>query len=125
MRNSFFSPKQTMTVSQKEQTLQRKEHSRQNSIEWVADTEPSKSTTSVKEFTKIDGNATSYAMNRIEANTRIRVQQDVDLVLRNLKLKILSQPCNEVLLTTDKRQNHYKTNEDSITLKEGLLFREY
>ena len=52
--------------------------------------------TSVKEFTKIDGNTTSYSMNGIKANARIRVEQDADLVLKTMKLKILGQPYDEV-----------------------------
>ena len=79
---------------------------------------------SIKEFTKIDGNATSYSIHGIKANARIRKEQDVDLALKNLKLKILAQPY-EVLLTTEKRFKHYKANEDRIILKDGLLFRKY
>ena len=45
--------------------------------------------------------------------------------LEKLKLKILCQPYDEVLLTTDKRYKDYKTNEDRIILKDGLLFRKY
>ena len=78
---------------------------------------------SIKEFTKIDGNTTSYSIHGIKANVRIRVEQDVDLVLKILKLKILGQLHDEVLLTTDKRFKHYKANEDRIILKDGLLFR--
>ena len=52
-----------------------------------------------------------------------QVEQDVDLVLENLKLKTLGQPHDEVLLTTGRRFRHYKANEDRITLKDGLLFR--
>ena len=57
---------------------------------------------SIKEFRKIDGNTTSYSMSGIKANARIRVEQDADLILRNLKLKVLGQPHDEVLMTTDK-----------------------
>ena len=77
----------------------------------------------MKEFTKIDGNTTSYSMNGIKANGRIRVEQDVDLVLKNMKLKILGQPQDEVLFMTDSRYKNYKANEDRIILKDGLLFR--
>ena len=56
---------------------------------------------------------------------RIRVDQDGDLVLNNLKLKILGQPYDDVLLTTDRRFTHYKANEDRIILKDGLLLRKY
>ena len=80
---------------------------------------------SIKEFTKIDGNTTAYSLHGNKANARIRVEQDADLVLKNLKLKILGQPHNDVLLTTDSRFKHYKANEDRIILKDGLLFRRY
>ena len=95
-----------------EQTLERKEQSLQNALK-----------TSVKEFTKIDGNTTSYSMNGIKVNARIRVEQDVGLVLKNMKLKILGQPYDEVLIMTDSRYKNYKANEDRIILKDGLLFR--
>ena len=78
---------------------------------------------SKKEFTKIDGNTTSYSLHGIKANARIRIEQDADLVLKNLKLKTIGQPYDDVLLTTDSRFKHYKANEDRIFLKDGLLFR--
>ena len=108
-----------------EQTLELKERSRQNAKQWAANEESPVLKTTVKEFTKIDGNNTSYSMNGIEANARIRVEQDVDLALKNMKLKILSQPYDEVLMITDSRYKNYKTNEDRIILKDGLLFRKY
>ena len=43
--------------------------------------------------------------------------------MKNIKLKILGQPNDEVLLTTDRRFEHYKSNEDRIIFKDGLLFR--
>ena len=46
-------------------------------------------------------------------------------MLKNLRLKLLGQPHDEVLLTTDRRFKHYKANEDRIILKDGLLFRKY
>ena len=80
---------------------------------------------SIKELIKIDGNTTSYFLHGIKATARIRVEQDADLVLKNLKLKIFGQPHDDVLLTTGSRFKHYKANEDRIILKDGLLFRRY
>ena len=91
--------------------------------EWVVNQETSSMKPSIKEFTKIDVNTTSYSINGIKANARIRVDQDATLVLKNLKLKILGQPHDDVLLTTDSRFKHYKANEDRIILRERLLFR--
>ena len=64
-------------------------------------------------------------MNGIKANARIRIEQDVDLVLKIMKLKILGQPYDEVLIMTDSRYKNYKANEDRIILKDGLLFSKY
>ena len=108
-----------------EQTLERQEQSRQHVKQWVANEESPALKTSVKEFTKIDGNTTSYSMSGIKANARIRVEQDVELVLKNIKLKILGQPYVEVLIITDSRYKNYKANEDRIILKDGLLFRKF
>ena len=108
-----------------EQTLERRDQFRKKATEWVVHEEPSLRKPSIKYFTKIDGATTSYSMHGIKANARIRVEQDVHQVLKNLKLKILGQPLDEVLLTTEKRFEHYKANEDRIILKDGLLFRKY
>ena len=108
-----------------EQTLERKEQSRQNAKQWAANEKLPALKMSVKQFTKIDGNTTSYSMSSIKVTARIRVEQDVDLVLKNLKLKTLGQPFDEVLIVTDSRYRHYKTNEDRIILKDGLLYRNY
>ena len=79
----------------------------------------------IKEFPKIDGNTTSYSIHGIKAKARIRVEKDVNIVWKNLKLKKLGQPFDEVLFTTDKRFKHYIANEDRFILKHGLLFRKY
>ena len=108
-----------------EQILQRKKQSQNKAAEWVVNREPSSMKPNVKEFTKIDGNTTSFSVNGIKANAQIRVKKDADLVLRNLELKLLSQSYEHVLLTTDKRFKHYKANEVRIILKDELRFRKY
>ena len=62
-------------------------------------------------------------MNGIKANARIRVEQDVDFVLKNMKLKILGQPYDEVLMITNSRYKNCKANEDRIILIDGQLIR--
>ena len=108
-----------------EEILQRKEQSREKAVEWVVNQEPSLMKPSIKAFTKIDGKTTAYSLHGIKANARIRVEQDTDLIVKNLKLKILGQPYDDVLLTTDRRFQHYRANEDRIILKDGLLLRKY
>ena len=86
-------------------------------MEWVPNKEPSTSRPSVKEYKKIDGNATSHSMYAIKANAQKGVEKDVDLVSKNLKPKFLGQLHDEVLLTTGSRCKHFKENEDRIILK--------
>ena len=121
----FFFTQPDDQYETEEQILQRKEQSQKNAAEWVVNQELSSMKPSIKKITKIDGNTTSYSINGIKANARIRVEQDADLLLKNLKLKILGQSHDDVLLATDRRFRHYKANEDRIILKDGLLFRKY
>ena len=121
----FFFTQPESQDGTEEQILQRKEQSKKKAAAWALNQELSSMKPSIKEFTKIDGNTTSYSINGIKASARIRVEQDADLVLKNLKLKIFGQPHDDVLLVTDRRYKHYKANEDSIILKDGLLFRKY
>ena len=105
-KNSFSSHKQMIRMKPKNRSYKKKQ--RAKAAEWVVNQEPSSLKPSIKEFTKIDGNTTSYSLHGIKANARIRVEQDADLVLKNLKFKILGQPHDDVLLTTDSRFKHYK-----------------
>ena len=119
----FFFTRASKNDESEEQTLERKDQPRQNAKQWAMNEESPVMITSVKDFTKIDGNTTSYSLSGIEGIARIRVEQNVDLVLKNMKLKILGQPHDEVLMMTDSRYKNYKANEDRLILKDGLTFR--
>ena len=119
---NFFFREAAKNDESEEQTIERKEQSRQSAKQWATNEVPSALKTSVNEFKKVDGNTMSYSMNAINANSRIRVEQDVDLVLKIIKMKILGQPHDEVLMMTDSRDKKYKANEDRMILKDGLLF---
>ena len=69
---------------------------------WVVNEETNKLRTSVKQFTRIDGNTVSYSMNGNKAIVGIQIEPDVDLVLKNYKVRIVGQPYDEVLLTTGR-----------------------
>ena len=125
MKNNSFSRNQIVRMKLKNNSYEGKNILRKNAAEWVTNQELSSLKPSIKEITKVDGNTTSYSINGFKASARIRVEQDADLVLKNLELKILGQPHDDVLLATDRRYKHYKANEDRIILKDGLLFRKY
>ena len=93
----FFFAQADNNHESEEQTLERKEQFKQNAQQWAMNDQSPISKTNVKEFTKVDGNT----MNGIKGNARMRVEQDVNFVLNNMKLKILGQPHDEVLMMTD------------------------
>ena len=70
-----------------EQFYQWKKQCRKNAKEWVANEEPPSLKTSVEQFTKVDGETTSFSMVGFRANARIQVVQDVNLILKNLNWK--------------------------------------
>ena len=94
----FFTHADDINESE-EQTLEGKERSRQNAKQWAANQKSAVLKTSLREFTKIDGKTTSYSMNGIKANARIRVEQDVDLVLKNMKFSPLFLPTRHSIKT--------------------------
>ena len=121
----FICTKQMIKMKLKHRSYKEKKQSRKKAAVWVVNQEQPSMKPSIKEFTKIDGNTTSYSLHGIKANARIRVEQDADIVLKNPKIKLIGQPYDDVLLTTDSRFKHYKANEDRIILKYGLLFQKY
>ena len=118
----FFFTQADKNDESEEQSL---EQSKQNAKQWAMNEVSPLLQTSVKEFTKIDGNTKSYSMNGIKAKARIRVEQAVDFVLKNIELKILGQPHDEVIMMTDSRYKNYKANEEPIIVKDDVLFRNF
>ena len=80
--NIFFTQADNEDES-KEKTLHRKEQSRQNTKQWIANEEPPSLNTGVKEYTKIDRNTSLYSLNGIKTNAQLWVERDVDLVFKN------------------------------------------
>ena len=72
----FFSTHADDSNESDEHTLERKKKRwRQNAKQWAANDKSPVLKTSVKQFTKIDGNTTSHSMNGIKANARTRVNR--------------------------------------------------
>ena len=91
----FFFTQPDKNDESEEKTLERNGQSRQNAKQWAANEESSALKASLKEFTKIDGNTTMYSMSGIKANARRRVEQNVDLVLKDMKWKTQGEPHDE------------------------------
>ena len=121
----FFFTQADKKDESEQHTREGKEQTGQNAKQWVANQELFSLKTRVKGIAKNDGKNSSYSMKGIRANARTRVEQDVDLVLKDMKLIILSQPHDDVLTVTDSLYKNNKPNEDRILLKDSLLFRNY
>ena len=104
----------------KKQTPQRKKQSHQAARDWEAKEELSSLRTSNNDFIQIDGNITSSSMNEIEGNAPVRKEKNVGVALKNLKLRILGQPHDEVLLTTNRRYKLHKANEDRMFFRNAF-----
>ena len=105
---NFFFTHADNEIESKEQTYQRKQQSRQDAKEGAANEESSSMSTFVEKIKKIDGNTMSYSIDGVKAIAQLRVEQDINLTLNNLKVRTLSQLFDEVLMTTDWRYKHYK-----------------
>ena len=64
----FFFTQPDNNDESEQETLGQREQSRKNAKQWAAHEEPFSLKKSVKEFTMIDGNTTSYSVNGIKAN---------------------------------------------------------
>ena len=64
----FFFTQADMQDETEEQILPRKVQSQNKAADWPLNQERSSMKPSIKEFTKIDGNTTSYSINGIKAN---------------------------------------------------------
>ena len=62
-------------------------------------------------------------MDRIKAIARTQIEQVLDLVLKNINRENPGQLFDEMLLILHAQHERYKTFEDLIFLKNGLLFR--
>ena len=78
--------------------------------EWVVNQEPSSKRLNIQEFTKIDGNTTSYSINAIKANAQIRVEQEADLVLIFLKMGCYSGDSTDKLVASSTTNLLYQSS---------------
>ena len=101
-KNISSSHSRMVKMRPKNKPLEKRKNLGEKARECVAHEEPFSIKPSIKDFTKIDGNTTSYSINGIKANALMPVEEDVDLVLKILKLRELGQPHDELLLTTDR-----------------------
>ena len=84
------------------------------------------STTTIEQpFHKPTSGLISCSSGLFKDNARIRLEQNNDVVLRNLRAKLEGNPFDENELASDHRYQHYLQNITRIEIKQEVLTRRY
>ena len=86
---------------------------------------PEKNVTELQQFHKPTSGLNTCSEGHFRDNARIRLEQNNDIVLRNLRAKIEGNPFDENDLASDYRYQHYLQNITRIEIKQEVLTRKY
>ena len=87
--------------------------------------EPENDISELQHFHKPTSGLISVSSGYFRDNARIRLEQNNDIVLRNLRAKIEGEPFDENDLASDYRYHHYLQNITRIEIKQEVLTRKY
>ena len=85
--------------------------------------DPENEVAKLQQFHKPTSGLISISSGYFEDNTRIRLEQNNDVVRRNLRAKIEGNPFDENGLASDYRYQHYLQNITQIEIKQEVLTR--
>ena len=87
--------------------------------------DPENDVSELQQFHKSTSGLISCSSGHFRDNARIRLEQNKDIVLRNLRAKIEGHPFDENKLASDFRYQHYLQNITRIEIKQEVLTRNY
>ena len=87
--------------------------------------DPENNVSELQQFHKPTSGLISCSSGHFKDNARIRLEQNNDIVLRNLRAKIEGEPFDENELASDFRYQHYLQNITRIEIKHEVLTRKY
>ena len=87
--------------------------------------EPENEVSELQTFHKPTAGTINYREGHFKDNAKIRLEQNNDEVLRNLRAKIEGEPFDETQFTQDYRYKHYLQNITRIEIKQDVLTRRY
>ena len=87
--------------------------------------EPENNITELQQFHKPTSGLNTCSEGHFRDNAKIRLEQNNDIVLRNLRAKIEGHPFDEHELASDYRYHHYLQNIARIEIKQEVLTRRY
>ena len=88
-------------------------------------TEPENELTELQNFHKSTAGTINYREGHFRDNAKIRLEQNNDPVLRNLRAKIEGEPFDKSAFTQDNRYQHYLQNKPHIEIRQDFLVRKY
>ena len=96
-----------------------------NQVQTETHNEPKNDVSELHQFHKPTSGLVSVSSGYFRDNARIRLEQNNDIVLRNLRAKIEGDPFDENELASDYRYHHYLQNIPRIEIKQEVLTRKY
>ena len=87
--------------------------------------EPENTVTEIQQFHKPTSGLISCSSGYFKDNARIRVEQNNDIVLRNMREKIEGNPFDENELASDYGYQHYLHNITRLEIKQEVLTRKH
>ena len=87
--------------------------------------EPETDVSELQQFHTPTSGLISISSGYFKDNARIRLEQNNDIVLRNLRAKLEGNPFDENELASDYRYQHYLQNITRIEIKQEVLTRKY
>ena len=113
-----------MKKSIKNQLWEEKQNTR-NQAQNETHNDPENDVSELQQFHKPTSGLISCSSGHFKDNARIRLEQNNDIVLRNLRAKIEGEPFDENELASDFRYQHYLQNITRIEIKHEVLTRKY
>ena len=102
-----------------EQFLQRKQQARDNPIHQLPDISFEKFTTHISDYHKMS------TIQKLSYTNSIAVEQHNDIILQQLRLKILKENYSETILIQDNRYQHYCRQMDRLSVIDEIITRQY
>ena len=87
--------------------------------------DPENEVSELQNFHKPTAGTIDYRKGHFKDNTKIRLEQNNDPVLRNLRARIEGQSYDETEFTQDYRYKHYLQNLPRIEIRQDVITRRY
>ena len=97
----------------------------QNQAQTETHNDPENEVAELQQFHKPTSRLISVSSGYFKDNARIRLEQKIDIVFRNLRAKIEGNPIDEIELASNYRYQHYLQNKTRIEIKQEVLTQKF